>query len=822
MKPTVHLICNAHLDPVWQWRWEEGASEALSTFRTAVGLLRENEDLIFNHNEAVLYRWVRTYDPLLFRQIRDLVTQKRWCISGGWYLQPDVNIPGIESIIRHIAEGRKFFREEFGATPTVAYNFDSFGHSGGLPQVLARAGYRMYIHMRPQPHELTLPSDLYRWRGVDGTEITGLRIAVGLYHTERDNIRERLREGTELALRLNRDVPVFWGIGDHGGGATREDLERIRSFVAAEDRVRIVHSTPEVLFGALAGAAANAPVVTGDLQRCFTGTYTSLSRLKRRCHESLDGLIQAETLRAATWWMRDQDYPADELADAWRDHLFNDFHDILPGSCTQPAEQDALDQYGRAAETTRRLRLGAAVSFNRGTPEQHAIPLTVLNANPRMKHVPVEVDCMLDLRPKWTGLWHLRLFDEAGKEMPTQEEQPESLLPFNGWRRRVSFVADAGAVGVRHYELRIKEGAREQRATAAALPHSYNDNSGLIDHLDAGGGRECLAGGLLAPLVVEDDGDAWGSDRWNYRTIAGTFRKESGPTVIQAGPIRTITESVFTFGRSRVVIDAFAYPGWRVIEFRLRITWNEIRKRLKLSIPTTLKSREVLCEIPGGAIRRPADGEEHVHGRWVMLEGMIQGRETSFAVVNNGQHGLDFLDGELRLSVLRSAAYCHEQGLALGNSPERKYMDIGLHDVRIAVTAGDPDQVRSTLAGLPEMLTAPPLVYAHLPVGIPSGDASGDGAVNNGAELLTLTQGTVRMLCCKRSWDGKALVLRLQETSGVAGDATLHVAPSVAGGIRPLPAPPVDADLTFRPFEIKTLRIEKSGQWREADLIEES
>jgi alpha-mannosidase len=94
--PSVHLICNAHLDPVWQWRWEEGCAEALSTFRTAVQLLEEHPSLIFNHNEAVLYLWVKEYDPELFASIQRLVRQGRWVISGGWYLQPDVNLPGTE------------------------------------------------------------------------------------------------------------------------------------------------------------------------------------------------------------------------------------------------------------------------------------------------------------------------------------------------------------------------------------------------------------------------------------------------------------------------------------------------------------------------------------------------------------------------------------------------------------------------------------------------------------------------------------------------------------------------------------------------------
>src|SRR5512137_191978 len=268
-KPSVHLICNAHLDPVWQWRWEEGAAEALATFRNAADILDEHPGLIFCHNEAWLYQQVERLDPALFVAIRRYVEAGRWAVSGGWYVQPDVNLPGAEALIRSIAEGRRYFREKFGVSPRVAYNFDSFGHSGGLPQILRQAGYEMYVHMRPQADELDLPSDLYRWRGVDGTTIPAYRIAVGLYHSEHDNIEERLRAGVELALELGRDVPVFWGLGNHGGGATRRDLETIDAFIVREPRVRIVHSTPDRFYDAVKDAAAIAPIHDGDLQRVF-------------------------------------------------------------------------------------------------------------------------------------------------------------------------------------------------------------------------------------------------------------------------------------------------------------------------------------------------------------------------------------------------------------------------------------------------------------------------------------------------------------------------------------------------------------------------
>jgi len=803
--PTIHLICNAHLDPVWQWQWEEGCAEALSTFSTAVELLQEHPTLIFNHNEALLYRWVQDYAPGLFAEIQTLVAAGRWAISGGWYLQPDVNLPGTESLVRHMAVGRRFFREHFAVEPRVAYNFDSFGHSAGLPQLLRQAGFEMYIHMRPQAPELDLPSDLYRWRGLDGSEVLALRIVVGLYHTERHNIEERLQQGVELALKLNRDVPVFWGIGNHGGGPTREDLRRIDDFIAREKRVALVHSTPDRLYAALRVAGQTAPLFAGDLQRVFTGCYTSLARLKRQAVRSLGILRQTEALRAASWWQLQQAYPTAQLDEAWRDHLFNDFHDILPGSCVEPAEQDALGLYARVAESCRRLAFGAAAAFNTGQAVPAYIPVTILNSNVALRRIPVEVECMLDLRPKWSGRWHLRLFDLEGRELTCQEEQPESLLPFNGWRRKVTFVADLPALGAAHYQLQIQEGDARPASSPPALRHQLDPAIGLVTSLDAGDHRECLAGPLLKPLVVDDPGDSWGAAQWAYGNLIGEFELVPGSlSQLAAGPIRTVTETVHAFGRSRIVLHTIAYSGIAVLEFRLRIHWSEERRRLKLSLPTVFQSGSVLCEVPGGAWSRPADGQEQVHGRWLMLEGVAGDRPTALAVIHEGLHGFDVKEGEIRLSVLRGAAYCHEQGFKLEATPSRKFMDQGIHNVRILVIADDPAKVRLRVAGLADWISAPPRVFAHLPIGV------GAGTDDQGLSLFLETiPPSVAVLACKRSWDGQALVLRLQETCGARAELCDPRSRSTS-------------PFVFRPFEIKTLRVEPGGAWHEVALIRET
>jgi alpha-mannosidase len=827
-RPRVHLICNAHLDPVWQWRWEEGAAEAVATFGTAARLLREHPAFIFNHNEALLYRWVEKYDPALFREIQRLVKAGRWAVSGGWYLQPDVNMPGLESLVRQVAEGRRYFWEKFRARPVVAYNFDSFGHGAGLPQVLRLSGYKMYIHMRPQPQELRLPADLYRWRGVDGSEILALRIEVGLYHTERYNIEEKLRAGTELALRLGRDVPVFWGLGNHGGGATREDLARIDDFMAKEKRVAVLHSTPDRLYADLKRWASRAPVVDGDLQRVFTGCYTSLARVKRKTEENLGTLVQTEALRAATWWLSGQNYPEQELQEAWRDHIQNDFHDILTGSCSEPAEKDALDLYGKVLDTARRLRLeGLAVLNRRGSiTEPPAIPISVCNTNPALTRVPVEVECMADYRPFWTGEWHLRLFTPEGREIPAQEEQPESLLSFN-WRKKLCFMARLPGIGVSHFFAGAFPGKPKRRARSAAkveLNYKIDKNTGLITRLEADEGRSCLGGPLFEPLVVEDRGDSWGADIWSYRDVAGRFSPVKGSLqTIEDGPIRTITEAALEFNRSRIVLQTIFYPTWPVIEFRLRVHWNEERRLLKLAVPTALRRSSLFCEIPGGAIARPDDGGEHVFGRWALIEGETPRGKAAVAVIGAGPHGLDFSRGELRLSVLRSAAYCHEQNFPLSDSPARKYMDQGVHDVRLLVTAGSPEKVRSVVAALADWMSAPPFALAHLPVGshdrvtyVQPGGLGRKGARDDirdgsGVDLLSLTPTNIRLAACKRSGDGRALVLRLQETSGRATAARLNL-------LRPFSL----LRLRFRPFEVKTVRVEKSGRWGEVDLISET
>ncbi len=710
MKNRVHLICNAHLDPVWQWRWTEGCSEAIATFRNAVEIIHEYPELIFNHNEAILYQWVKKYDARFFNEIRELVAQNRWFIAGGWYLQPDVNLPPYENLVRHIRMGREFFKTEFGVEPKVAYNFDSFGHTAGLPKLLRDFGYEFYVHQRPEQEFMPLPDSLYQWKGLNGATIPAYRIEIGLYHSERKNITQRLAEATNLALKLNRDVAMFWGLGNHGGGATRIDLDRIREFKIGEQRVEFLHSTTDQFYEAIKPLIPDLPVYEGSLQRVFTGCYTSLSRIKRKAIEASGAVLQAEKLvaivptptppsnqgGAITSSPSVSSSASTQIADIWQDVLFNDFHDILPGSCTEPAEQDALDLYGRAMENIRRLNMQSITSINQAVaPIKSHIPVTVFNSNAGLTTMPVEFECMSDYRPFWEGEWTLKLFDREGNDIACQEEQPDARLPFHRWRRKISFLANSLTPGVHHYSLQPVEADN-----TAETRNTIHDTRSPIP---------------LGFLVLQDRADSWGTNTFAWREVIDKFEPEQPEHIIEGGPIRNIYESNLTFHHSKITVHRICYADWPVTEYKIRIQWNEEQKRLKLAIPAPIENANLTAQIAGGSENFRADSQEHVHGTWLSF-GVPDTRypipDTFLHVAHNGLHGFDYDGKEVRLSILRSAAFCHEQGYDLNNGRSHKFMDIGIHEVRLAIWHDnlDPEFIA-------EWLNAPPLAWPHLPIG---------------------------------------------------------------------------------------------------------
>ncbi|WP_217282882.1 glycoside hydrolase family 38 N-terminal domain-containing protein [Paenibacillus alginolyticus] len=223
----LYMIGNAHLDPVWLWQWQEGFQETKATFRSALDRMKEYDDFIFTSSSAANYEWVENNDKKMFEEIKKRVREGRWRIVGGWWVQPDCNIPGGESFVRQGLYGQRYFKEKLGVTAKVGYNVDSFGHYGMLPQILLKSGMPYYIFMRPMPNEKGLPGRLFHWESDDGSRVLTYRIPFE-YCTWGKDLEKHVRRCMEELKDPFGNLMVFYGVGNHGGGPTKENIDSIK------------------------------------------------------------------------------------------------------------------------------------------------------------------------------------------------------------------------------------------------------------------------------------------------------------------------------------------------------------------------------------------------------------------------------------------------------------------------------------------------------------------------------------------------------------------------------------------------------------------
>ncbi|HEX5800021.1 MAG TPA: hypothetical protein VFY02_07935, partial [Gaiellaceae bacterium] len=213
------MIGNAHIDPVWLWQWPEGYQEVRATFASALDRLDEYPDFVFTCDSVVFFEWVEETDPELFARLRERIAEGRWQVIGGWWLEPDCNIPSGESLVRHALYGQRWLHDRFGITATTGANLDSFGHTATLPQLLRGSGLDSYVFLRPGPHERDLPT-LFRWESPDGSRVLAYRIPHE-YCSPRDDLGEHVEKALAQLPAEGDELMVFYGVGNHGGGPTK-------------------------------------------------------------------------------------------------------------------------------------------------------------------------------------------------------------------------------------------------------------------------------------------------------------------------------------------------------------------------------------------------------------------------------------------------------------------------------------------------------------------------------------------------------------------------------------------------------------------------
>ena len=858
--PIVHLVCQAHIDPVWMWTWQEGAREAISTFHTAANLLDEFPEFVFNHNESVLYEWIEDNDPDLFERIRILVKEGRWHIAGGWYLQPDLNMPAGETLVRGIQEGHRYFESRFGVAPKVAYNFDTFGHPASAPQIMAQAGYSLYIHCRPTQWQLTLPAALYRWQGHDGTRLLALRPDTGWYCTGPadkpvsgvQTAMAQALNGIAQARETGRDVLVLWGLGDHGGGPTRADLKELRVLIEETADIAVRHSTPEAYLERISAQlpAESIPVFADELQRTFAGCYTSVAPIKRSMRRAEALLGAAEKWAAVAWWRTGAAYPHNRLRGAWKAALFNTFHDTICGSLAEAALPGVMDYFGHAGHIASQVIFRAQNALVPATPPAlGAVPVYVFNPHPYPIKAAVGGHIVIDYRPP-QGRWPFTLLDDKGQAVPCQTGGGTYEQTSGGFQPHLMFVADMPALAVRRYE--VHPNTKPARRAAGSAPLQVQQSAaqivvenrwlratfsreagGLSSLIEKSTNRELLHGALHI-AAMRDNGDAWGGENnADFNTPVGEFTplapdqvgaQWAGEDAAAGAPLRLLpgnsellpagmsrelsctVEALVGWRQSKASIQVTLYADLPYVDINTRLHWQERRKLAKLVLPFDLPDPKVTCEVPYGIAGRAADGSEHPQNRWLRLD-----------------------ESDVQKPAKPSAKKARPRRLAVGVANSGQYGfavtadgTVGLSLARGAVhsrwgeqtiepdenhTFHDQGQVDTRfrlLAGLAADVTEQ-LLPAALELNQPLDmyavfypPTPRLNAEQAALPFLQISPQTVQLGALRKSEDEDALIARLVESAGRATAATLRV--EGAGG---------DYSLNLKPFEIVTLKIKR-------------
>jgi alpha-mannosidase len=643
---TVHIVFNAHIDPVWLWPWTAGVDETLNTCYTMCNTLDRHPDIVFTRGEAWVYEQVRRHDPALFKRIVKHIRAGRWSVVGGWWIQPDCNLPGLENMHRQISIGRAWFEQHLGLFPKIGYNVDSFGHTAALPDVLSAHGQNNYVFMRPMAHETVLPANVFRWRGRPGGKtVTAFRISYGYATIFPPNL-----EWVESSLKpLPHGVThtmCFLGVGDHGGGPNEHMIQWVRDNRDAIPGAKLEFSSPERFFRALTPELRHLPLVTGELQMHAIGCYTGHRPVKLGVRRAENMLALAQrALAEATPAERSAAAPV--LDESWRTLCFNSFHDTLGGSCTPSAARAADDQLAgvkAGAETV------LSETFRR---RAHALP-----ADPRQRIVLAnysgeKFSDFIEHEP-WLEWTHWKpdwcLLDERNRPVPHQLIEPETLMPDT---MRLLFPAEI-ASGAFH-TVRI---ARNPSGRTARLKGTKPDFT-LLTRPD-GSGTLQPAAGPACPLpelrLIEEKSDTWshGLDRFAGPQLDHAHWSE--PVQVETGPIRQMWRIDGTIGQSRICADWRRYLGRDFYELRLRVTWHEQHKLLRLSWAPGADILRREDGISGGGLPRASDGRELPLRDRTLLQ-LAGGARAG--IVAPEVFALSGDAGAVHLTLLRSCPFAH-------------------------------------------------------------------------------------------------------------------------------------------------------------------
>ncbi len=658
---SLKMLGHAHLDLAWLWQVEETWDVAERTFASVLSLQRDFPSLTFCHTSPALFAWLEKHRPQLFRQIQDKVKSGRWEVLGGMWVEPEVNLVSGESLVRQLLYGQSYIQEKFGEITQVAWLPDSFGFCWQLPQLLKQSGINYFVTGKLHWNDTTkFPHGAFAWQALDGTQIFTLMSPPNVTGVMDTNPQTMTDYAVSWELQTGLQ-DAFWlpGVGDHGGGPTRDMLE-IQEFWQESPFCPRLEFTRAIDYLELIArqSSASLPVWDDELYLEFhRGCYTTHGEQKlqnRRC----EGLLYQAELFASLAAIASGNYsayPQQDLETAWKEVLFNQFHDILPGTSIPEVFVSANQGWERATSTAKNILEGSlaaiAEQISLPTPPQsEAKPLVVFNSLNWQRSQIVSYD----LTENWS------IYDLEGQKVPSQISYEGKLL---------FLAANVPSVGYRLFWLCPK--SPEENKGDAILANEYlqveidadtGDISSIWDKINH---REILAGAGNQLQAYVDQGQYW--DAWNidpnyqqHPLAAATLESMQW---LEQGKLRQRLQVVRQLGKSRFEQEYILEAGSPMLKISNTVDWQESHVLVKVAFPLNLEADVASYEIPCGAIERSTKPETPAQqAKWEVSAlhwADLTANDGSYGVslLNDCKYGYDSQPQQLRLTLLRSSTW---------------------------------------------------------------------------------------------------------------------------------------------------------------------
>jgi len=807
---TGHLVGHAHIDLQWLWEWQEGIVFTRDTFAQAVKFMDEFPGFTFSQSSSCLYQAMEEHYPELFTAIQAKVKADQWELVGGRVCEADTNMISEESSVRQFLYGQRYFREKFGKTAVVGWEPDTFGHTIQMPQMLRLSGCEFYYFCRAGKK---LP--LFWWEGLDSSRVLAFdEPATGSWYNA-DLSYKQFQEMLDFnKVTGSKDMLWVYGVGNHGGGPTREHIQWALEQQKNGSNPAIRFSTATEFFTKLATYdLSKIPVVKEELNPVFDGCYTTHSEVKQ-LNRNAEALTTTAEAVATVASLRGFAYPRAAFRRNWEDICFNHHHDTLPGSGIHAPYAKTRTMLERVIADDRDIITRAMESMVvQVKPQGPGVSVMVFNPNGWARSGWIETYLVK------SGWDHDEVPDpkHALAAAPDGSTHPVRLI--SGPSRKVRFwAANIPAFGYRVFHfvggepaapnLEIRDGGAVMET--ATLVVEFDREQGCIKRLfDKQSGKE-MCGAALGRLEAH-----WEKPQGMSAWVLGEIAKVDPltPTSVSFSRGVDFAEATVKYtlpawndsGGESFITQRFHVPAeGSQITCDVDCQWNGVgtsktpNAMLRIAFDVAAVAPVATYHVPFGALSRPADGREFPALQWVDLSNAASG---GIAIFNDCKHGFAAKGASLTMSLIRSSF-----------DPD-PVPNPGNHQWRYAILPHAGDWRTPDLAKAAAEFNQP-MIAATIPF-----DATGPAPLE--WSLFATPPHAAIATTLKRAEDGDGLILRMYEARGNATDAALTFTKGVGLGegmsegitivnfiedTAPAAEKPANP-LNLRPFEIKTLKI---------------